>query len=256
MTWILVVAVGLAVGSFLTVVIHRLPAGESVISPSSHCPSCHHPLKVWENLPVVSYLVLRGRCSHCRARISLRYPLVEVLTAGIFALTYSRFGFTLEGAAYAAFLSVVMAITFIDIDHQIIPNGLLIGGLVPGVFLLFVREYGGFQPYLYGAVGMGVGFFLIGTIGGRVFKRDSLGMGDVKYAALIGLVLGWRAALVASAVTFFSGALFFVVLMLMGRARFGMRVPLGPFMSLGTVIALFWGSDILWWYLRFLRLAT
>ncbi|MBC8402125.1 MAG: prepilin peptidase [Candidatus Marinimicrobia bacterium] len=241
---------GLMIGSFLNVCIYRIPRGESIISPRSRCPQCKHQLKAWENIPVFSYIFLKGRCSACHSRISLRYPVVELITALVFVIVYSQFGLSLNFLAFVSFLCIVIVITFIDIDHQVIPNRLLLFGLIPGVYPLIRDGFQYPQLYLFGAFGLGLVFLLIRLVGNLIFKKESMGMGDVKYAALIGLILGWQGGLVASAVAFLSASILFLLFMSFGKVSFGQRIPFGPFLSLGTLLALIWGPSIINWYLQ------
>ncbi len=245
----LIMVYGLLIGSFLNVCIYRIPLRKSIVRPRSGCPHCSHQLSAWENIPVISYLFLRGKCSNCSDKISLRYPLVEILTAIIFGLVYVRFGLSLDFIAFVLFLSVVIAITFIDLDHQIIPNGMLLIGIIPGTYPMIRDGLGQSVQYVIGAVSLGAGFYLIGLLGKLVFKQDSLGMGDVKYAALIGLILGWQGGLIAVALAFFSAAILFLLLMVFGKLSFGERAPFGPFISFGAFLSIFWGQIILHWYL-------
>ncbi|MFQ6612732.1 MAG: prepilin peptidase [Fidelibacterota bacterium] len=241
---------GLMVGSFLNVCIYRLPRGESLVRPRSHCPHCNRSIKVWENIPLLSYLLLGGRCSSCKKPISIRYPLVEALTGIIFFLTYWRFGLTLDFIFYLAFLCLLVVITFIDIDYQVIPNGLLLIGLIPGVYSLVKEGSSNLELYLFGAVGLGVLFFIIRVVGKMIFRKESLGMGDVKYAALIGLVIGWKFGLLATALAFFSASVILLSMMIISQVSFGQRIPFGPFLSLGTLLATIWGAEIIHWYLK------
>ncbi len=250
MLFTLVVIYGLMVGSFLNVCIYRLPRGESVVKPRSRCPHCGHQLTVRENIPVLSYLFLHGKCSSCKASISPRYVLVEILTATVFLIAYWQFGPTLDFLFFTGFLCLVIVITFIDLDHQIIPNQLLLVGIIPGLYPLFRDGWGAYKLYLVGALGLGSGFYAIAVLGQLAFRKESMGMGDVKYAALIGLILGWQSGIVATALAFVSASILFLVLMPFKKIAFGQRIPFGPFLSLGTFFALMWGSDIIHWYLK------
>lgn len=251
MITVYVIVLGLMVGSFLNVCIYRLPRDESLVRPRSHCPHCNHQIKAWENIPIVSFLILRGKCSVCKAPISFRYPLVEALTGLLFFLTFWRFGPNLDFIIYSFFLCLLLVITFVDIDYQIIPNEFLLAGLIPGVYSLLKNGMGGMNLYLYGFVGLGGLFLLIRGMGKFLFRKESLGMGDVKYAAVIGLVIGWKLGLLATALAFFSASIILLILMVVNRGvAFGQRIPFGPFLSLGAVLALFWGVEIIHWYLK------
>jgi len=250
MLFILVVIYGLMVGSFLNVCIYRIPKGESIVKPRSRCPHCRHQLTVWENIPVFSYLFLRGKCSSCKAPISPRYALVEILTAAVFAVVYWQFGLTLDFFFFTVFLCLVIVITFIDLDHQIIPNQLLLIGIIPGLYPLFRDGWDAYKLYLIGALALGLGFYAIAVFGQLAFRKESMGMGDIKYAALIGLTLGWQSGIVATALAFVSASVLFLFLMPFKKITFGQRIPFGPFLSLGTFFALIWGPDIIQWYFQ------
>lgn len=239
---------GLMVGSFLNVCIYRIPLKLSIIAPRSHCTTCDHVLSAWENIPVFSYIFLRGRCSSCRERISFRYPLVELLTALVFLVVYGRFGWSADFLIYLVFAALLIVITFVDLDHMIIPNGFLLFGILPGLGLAALN-WDQVHTYLIGALGLGAGFYLIGLLGNLVFKKESLGMGDVKFVALIGLMLGWANGLVAVFAAFISALVLFAALLPFGKISFSQKVPFGPFLSLGAFIGFLAGDSIIHWYL-------
>jgi leader peptidase (prepilin peptidase)/N-methyltransferase len=228
----IVIAFGLITGSFLNVVIHRLPRGESLILPPSHCPKCDHRLGFWDLIPVLSYLCLRARCRYCRAPVSPRYPLVELLTAAITLLTWLSFGPTLEFAAMLLLSYALIAIAFIDIDHQIIPNKLTLPLLAIG--LLFRGIQGEILPALLDVVISGGVLFAF-----AFFYPQGMGMGDVKYLAMTGAFLGWFSAIYS----LFLGSLLGLLVMvpLLAFAKIGRRdpFPFGPFLVLGTLIVLY-----------------
>jgi leader peptidase (prepilin peptidase)/N-methyltransferase len=176
--------------------------------------------------------------------------VVEILTALVILLVYRQYGFTVDFVVFSIFLCLVIVITFIDLDHQIIPNRLLLIGLIPGFYPLIRDGWVGSTRYLTGAVALGFSFYMIALFGRLVFKKESMGMGDIKYAALIGLLLGWRGGLIATFLAFLSAALLFLVLVPFGKVKFGQRIPFGPFLSLGTFLSLLWGPDLLKWYLH------
>jgi leader peptidase (prepilin peptidase)/N-methyltransferase len=223
-----VVVLGLLIGSFLNVCIVRLPLDESIVSPRSRCPRCDHQLPWWANVPVLSYMALRGRCAFCAAPISLRYPLVELLTAGLFALAYWRFGFTPQGAIAAAFASALVVITFIDIDHRIIPDVVSLPGMVIGFAVSWIP--GGITPQ-NSAAGLLLGGGLLAAIAWAYAwwtNRDGLGMGDIKLLAMIGAVLGWVAVPATVLIASLTGsAVGIPAILIRGRhlrPRAGMRV--------------------------------
>ncbi len=244
---------GLVVGSFLNVCIHRLPREESLVFPGSHCPACGAPIRPWDNIPLLSFLILRGRCRACRAPISWRYPLVEGLTGILFALTVARFGVSPVGGVLLVFLSALVAATFIDLDHQIIPNAITLPGiplgLLAGLFL-------GGPPILDRVIGMlaGAGFlYLVLYYGGVVYGQDAMGEGDLNLVAMVGAFLGWRAVILTILIGCLSGAGVGVGLIVLRRVGRRQHMPFGPFLALGAVVALFWGETLIVWYLAFLR---
>lgn len=248
---LLVFATGAAIGSFLNVVIYRLPAELSLLSPPSRCPHCLHPLGTRENLPIVGWLWLRGRCLHCRTPIPWRYPLVEVVTALIFLATFWHFGFHLETLSAWAFLSWLLALSLIDLDTMTLPNALTRSGLVAG--LGFMAVLGGIDKLMVGVVGAVVGIWVLDTIrivGSLVLGKTAMGGGDGKLAALMGAWLGWKSLLMAGFLASCFGAAVgggAIALGLLNRDR---PIPFGPFLALGGAIALFWGDFILSAYLQ------
>jgi leader peptidase (prepilin peptidase)/N-methyltransferase len=248
---------GSIVGSFLNVCIYRIPRRLSIILPSSRCPSCNNPIKPWDNIPLVSYMLLGGRCRFCKARISLRYPLVEFLNAVVYVLVLWRFGFGWHSLIYFAFCSSLIVIAFIDLDFQIIPDRITLSGipigLIAGTFLLsdpFSRSsLLGIKNSFIGMV-TGFGFFyLVALAGSAIFKKEALGGGDIKLMAMVGAVMGWKAVLLTTFLGSFAGAVFGIVLMVFkGKGRMT-KIPFGPFLALGAVVTLFYAQEILSWYL-------
>lgn len=249
----LVIVLGLVIGSFLNVCIYRLQKNESISKPRSHCPNCKHQLKVWENIPVISYLLLRGKCSNCNIRISLKYPLVEMLTALVFSIIYYYFDISVETFLLMMFFSIVIIITFIDIDVQLIPNNLLIFSILPLVTFVIVNHPNSYQSHIIGGILLTLIFFIIGYIGKLIYKVDSMGMGDVKYAGVIGLLLGWEKGILAFVIAFFSAAAIIVIMSMYKKLSRKQRIPFGPFLSIGCFVAFFWGAEIMNWYLGFYR---
>ena len=250
MAVLIVIILGLVLGSFLNVCIYRLQRNQSIVRPGSTCPNCGHKIRFHENIPLLSYLFLRGKCSKCKMPISLRYPLVEILTALVLVLLFQQYGLSPGFIFTAAFVFLVIIIAFIDIDKQIIPNGLLLIGLIPALYPMFTNGFEGSLPYVLGGIGLGLSFFMIGFLGKIIMKQESMGMGDVKYAALIGLFLGWKLGLLAAGLAFIIAALLIVILLPTGKMTMGKRLPFGPFLSLGTVIAILWGPSLIQGYLK------
>ena len=244
---------GLIIGSFLNVVIHRLPKGESLVTPRSRCPACQTPIRPWDNIPLLSFALLRGRCRTCRHPISWRYPLVEGLTGALFALTVTRYGLTLETLFFVTFLCGLVAVSFIDLDHQIIPNAITLPGIPLGLLAGLFVGAPTILDRLIGALA-GAGFlYLVLFYGGVVYGQDAMGEGDLNLIALIGAFLGWRAVVVTILVACLVGSAVGIGLILARRLGRRQHIPFGPFLSLGAAIALFWGDDMIHWYLTFLR---
>lgn len=238
---------GLLIGSFLNVCIWRLPREESIILPGSHCPVCSTMLGARDLVPVLSWLCLRAKCRYCGSRVSMRYPAVEVLTGGLFLICYLHYGFQMELAAALVFSSFMVAITFIDLDHQIILDGMLALLAFGGLVLQGWSGAVGFVPMLIGALAGGGLLLLLAII-----SRGGMGGGDVKFAAALGFWLGWPGTLLGLFIGFVLGGAIGVLLLatkLRGRKDF---IPFGPFIAVGAWIVLLYGKQILDWYLGFL----
>ncbi|GAB4415376.1 MAG: A24 family peptidase [Thermodesulfovibrionales bacterium] len=251
--YIIVFLFGSIVGSFLNVCIYRMPRGLSIVRPSSRCPSCSAAIKPYDNIPVLSFLFLGGRCRYCRAKIPLRYPLVETLNAFMYIAVIWRFGLNWHTPVLFAFCSAMIVITFIDLDFQIIPDAITLPGipvgLITGALLLpdpFARNSVlGFKEAIIGIMTGGGLFYII-----AVLSRGGMGGGDIKMMAMVGAFMGWKAVLL----TTFSGSLLgsIVGIFLMafkGKGR-KTRIPFGPFLSSGAIITLFYGQEILALYLH------
>jgi len=248
-----IVLFGLAVGSFLNVVIWRLPRGKSIISPASRCPSCDTPIRALDNIPVLSYIALGGKCRYCKARISPRYPLVEAMNAGLWALMYWRFGMGWHLPVYLAFVSALVAITFIDLDFQIIPDSITLPGIplgiLAGIFLLpdpLARMlHLGWKGSLGGAA---LGFTLFYAV--AVLSRGGMGGGDIKFMAMSGAVTGWKGVLMTTFLGSLAGSAIGIFLVAArGKGRKA-KIPFGPFLALGALLTLLFGQEIFRWYVN------
>jgi leader peptidase (prepilin peptidase) / N-methyltransferase len=249
MLYVLAFAFGTIIGSFLNVCIWRLPTGQSIVYPPSHCPRCGAAVRPRDNLPIVSYLLLRGRCRACADGISLRYPLVEVLTGIMVALLLYRFGPSPIFAVYTVFVAALIVITFIDLDHQIIPDVISLPGIGLGLLVSLL----GVGPSIIDS-GIGVllgGGLLYGVAVGyqMLTGREGMGGGDIKLLAMIGAFLGWQAVLVTLVLGSLSGALVGGALIFGRGADARVPIPFGPFLALGAVCALFFGDALVNWYL-------
>jgi leader peptidase (prepilin peptidase)/N-methyltransferase len=252
---------GSAIGSFLNVVVYRLPAGLSVMRPPSRCPKCLNQLKPYENIPVFGWLWLRGRCNHCLRPISARYPLVEAATGLLFLLIFWRFGGTVQTLGFWALFSWLLALSLIDCDTMTLPNSLTRSGLVAG--LVFQMAKGWWPTFssidsvhylvLDGIVGAVVGLWLfdaIGLAGAIGFRQNAMGAGDSKLAALMGAWLGWKYLLLAGFIACLAGAFAGGGAIALGLLERRKPMPFGPFLALGTAITALWGEAILSTYLQ------
>lgn len=234
--------VGAVLGSFLNVLIHRLPRGESIVAPRSHCPRCGTPIAPWDNVPVVSYLALRGRCRHCGAAISPRYPIVELAAALLLASLVWRFGATLAAARFAVLGCALIVVFFTDLEQGLIPNAVTYPGIVAGV--LFGALSGALVSSVLAAAGAGAVFLLI-----AIASRGGMGGGDIKLAAMIGAFLGAPAVIVALFLAVALGASAGGVLVALGLRTRKQTIPFGPALAAGALIALFASDAIVRWYL-------
>ena len=244
---ILCFLLGLAIGSFLNVCIWRLPREESIIRPGSHCPACSSPLGIRDLVPLLSWLFLRGKCRFCAAKISPRYPAVELLTGGLFFLTYLHYGPSPAMIAAMVFSAFMVAITFIDLDHQIILDGMLALLAASGLVLQLATGAVGFWSMWLGAL-VGGGLLLAMAI----ISQGGMGGGDVKFAAALGFWLGWPGILLGLFIGFVSGGFISLLLLVTGLRGRKDFIPFGPFIALGGWIAFLYGKKILAWYFSFL----
>lgn len=231
---------GLILGSFLNVVIHRLPRRESLVRPGSHCPQCGADIRWYDNIPVVSWLVLRGRCRSCAVRISSRYPLVEAITGVAFALAMWRFGVTWSLLVAWAFIAAMLAIAFIDFDHMIIPDKIVLPGAVIGLAASIALQPERWWIYLVAAAGAAFFFLLLAVL----WPGGGMGFGDVKMALFMGAVLG-ASVLVALFAAFLFGSIVGVYLIVIRKQSRKTRVPFGPYLALGAILAILLGETIL-----------
>ncbi|NET85455.1 MAG: prepilin peptidase [Moorea sp. SIO1F2] len=256
----IVFAIGASIGSFLNVVVYRLPAGLSILWPPSRCPHCLHKLGKRENVPVMGWLCLKGRCRHCNTKISSRYPLVEAITGVLFLLVFWMYGWGWQTVGYWAFLSWLLTLALIDIDTMTLPNSLTQSGLVAG--LVFQGTTGflqGSQPIaiipqlMIGVVGAVLGIWLFDLIafGGSIaFGQSAMGGGDAKLAAMMGAWLGWKYLLLASFIACGVGAFAGGAAIALGWMNRKQPMPFGPFLALGAGLTLLWGKLIVSTYLE------
>lgn len=256
LTGVMIFILGIVIGSFLNVCIFRLPLGKSVATSPSACPACQHRLGPLDLIPVLSYLLLRGKCRYCKAKISAQYPLVEAANGVLWTLLYMRFGLVWPLLVYMALVSLLVVISVIDLKHMEIPDGLVVAGLILGAAQLmasvFTMHFDVWHSYVIGLFAGGLPLLLISLFCLYVLKKDAMGGGDIKLMAFAGLVIGWKLVIVAYIIGIFSGALIGVFLMTSGKRKRSDAIPFGPFLSLGVVLSVFFGHDIINWYLGLL----
>ena len=243
----LVVALGLAIGSFLNVCICRLPRGESVVSPPSRCPSCGRGLRWFENVPVLGYLLVGGRCRTCRVAVSPMYPIVEAGTAFLFLLQYWQLGWQPLLGIRLMFVAAMIALFVIDLQHRILPNVITLPGVVIGVAVSLLFEPG-WRASLIGVVVGGGALWAVGEAYFRIRGEEGMGMGDVKMLAMIGAFLGWQLMLVTLLIASLAGSAFGGGMILLDRGSMKYALPLGSFLAAGALIATHVGRPLLEWY--------
>ena len=249
MWYIVSIIFGALIGSFLNVCIFRLPKEESIVTPGSHCPHCQKPIKFYDNVPLVSYILLNGRCRYCKESISIQYPLVEGITALVSLILFVRFGPTLSYLFYFSFIAALIVISIIDLYHQIIPDVISLPGIGVGLLASLAIPQINFIDSLIGALLGGGSLFIVATLYQWLFKREGMGGGDVKLLAMIGAFLGWKAVILTILLGSLLGSVSGIIVMVLRGKDFKYAIPFGPFLSLGAVIALFYGQDLIRWYL-------
>lgn len=241
---------GLAVGSFLNVCIYRVPLGKSLAYPPSACPSCGHQLAWFENVPVLAWLVLRGRCRTCRASISIVYPLVELFTGAMFVWAWMHYGPGWLLVSHLLFGCVLVVLFFVDLEHRILPNVITLPGIVIGFLFAWVNPPG-WMASLIGIVAGGLIPYAIAELYVRIRGEEGLGMGDVKMLAMIGAFLGWKLMLLTLVLASFLGTVIGLMLIAIRKGDMKSALPFGTFLTMATFISIAVGSRILDWYLRF-----
>ncbi len=261
---------GACIGSFLNVCIYRIPLDQSVISPPSHCFSCDKRVAWFDNIPLLSYLVLRGRCRHCKTSYSCRYFFVELLTGVLFLLVWFKFSGTAEAVVYDPrilvywlFIGGLVLGTFVDFDHFILPDRVTIGGMIAGVLVsLLVPSLHGadglVQSGIRSLIGLAAGFgslYAVAEIGTFMFKKEAMGFGDVKLLGAIGAFLGWKAVLFTILFSSLVGSVVGVSLIVIGGKEWQSRIPFGPYLAVAGVVWILWGHVWWDWYVSFLTAA-
>lgn len=236
---------GLILGSFLNVCIHRIPEGASIVHPPSSCPNCGAPIRFYDNIPLLSYLFLRGKCRHCKKPISLRYPAVELLCGLVSLALVIRFGPGITYLFSLAFLCALILVSFIDLQHQIIPDVISLPGILVGLGLSFTPW--ALVPWTEAAIGAAVGggsLLAISVVYKVLTGKDGMGLGDVKLLAMIGAWMGWRELPFIILISSLAGILIGGSALLLAKKGLRVRIPFGPFLSLGALILFFFGNDV------------
>jgi leader peptidase (prepilin peptidase)/N-methyltransferase len=250
LTLVVVAAFGLAIGSFLNVCIYRLPRRESLAFPASHCPACGRSLQWYENVPILAYMILRGRCRTCGARISPVYPLIELAAGALAVLWYGQFGLSILFASRLLFAFALLVLFVIDLQQRILPNVITLPGVLVGfAFSLFGPP--GWLDSLIGVLVGGLGLFLLAELYYRIRGEEGMGMGDVKMLAMIGAFLGWKLMLLTLVLSSLVGALVGVGMLALRKGDLKYALPFGTFLALGALVASLIGDPIVNWYLSF-----
>ncbi len=248
---LVIILIGLALGSFLNVCIYRIPQKKSILFPNSYCPRCQTKIRYRDNIPILSFILLGGKCRKCKEKISFQYPLVEFIAPLLLVSTYWRFGLTWGFAAGSILVLVLLAIFFIDLKHRIIPDVFTLPGIILGFLLSFLVKSPTFLQSLLGiAVGGGM-FYLAAILGDLLFKKESLGGGDIKLAMMLGAFLGWQKIILILILSAVLGSLIGGLAMLCsGEVKKTRAIPFGPFLAIGALIAVFFGDALISAYLK------
>lgn len=247
----LVFMFGMCIGSFLNVCIYRLPSSTSIINPSrSFCPQCNSAIQFYDNIPVFSYLWLKGRCRQCKTPISLRYPVIELMTGIIAVDILFMFGLTLEGVVYFVFISSLLVVTFIDIDHKIIPDVITLPGIPIGLGASFVLPAMTFKSSLLGFLAGGGSLLLVAWTYSFITRKEGMGGGDIKLLGMIGAFIGWKGIIFTIFAASLSGTFVGIIVMLLKGKNLKFAIPFGPFLSIGAMSYVFFGEKVLFWYLH------
>ncbi|EFK06185.1 putative type IV prepilin leader peptidase [delta proteobacterium NaphS2] len=239
---------GLCLGSFANVCIYRIPQNKSIVHPGSSCPHCGAGIPFYDNIPVISYLVLRGRCRRCGASISLRYPLVEMLMGLLSLALFIKFGFHLQYLLFMLFSGTLLILGFIDFDHKILPDVLTLPGILAGWLVSFFPGGISWVDSLIGLAAGGGSLYLVAAVYERITGREGLGGGDIKLLAMIGAWLGWMSLPLIVLMSSLSGAVIGSAFILSGGRGARTQIPFGPFLSMGALAYLFFGREISLWY--------
>ena len=249
-TVILSIVFGFILGSFLNVCIYRIPLKKSIIKPSSFCPACGTTIKFYDNIPVASWLILKGRCRNCSSYISVRYPIVEII-AGIISLAlFLRYGPTMSYFLYLTFILSLIVISFIDFDHMIIPDLISIPGIIIGFAASFLLPDLKWAESLIGIIAGGGILFITAFMFEKLTGKEGMGGGDIKLLAMIGAWMGWKLLPVTILIAALTASIYGGLFILLSKKDSQTRIPFGPFLSYAAIVSFFFGNDIMIWYVH------
>ena len=241
---------GVCIGSFLNVCICRLPAGKSIVHPPSSCPGCNAAIRFYDNIPVLSWFILRGQCRNCHTPIAFRYVMVELMGGFMAVCVYLRFGPSVQGIIYFSFIAALLVITFIDIDYHIIPDVISLPGILLGFAASFFIPTLNWMDSLIGIMAGGGSLYAVAWGYERISGKEGMGGGDIKLLAMIGAFIGWQGVLLTIFMGSAIGTLVGLIDMRVKKKDMKMRIPFGPFLALGAIIHLFLGNELIAWYLN------
>jgi leader peptidase (prepilin peptidase) / N-methyltransferase len=244
--------IGMCIGSFLNVCIYRLPAGKSIVRPASACPACGTTIRWYDNIPLISYVILRGRCRGCKVSISIRYPIIELLS-GLFAMiSWMHYGYGLPCLIYFILIAALLVITFIDIDHRIIPDIISLPGILLGFVASFIMPQLNWYDSLIGIAAGGGSLLAVAWGYQLITGKEGMGGGDIKLLAMVGAFLGWKGVLFTIMASSLIGTAVGMVVMLRSGKGIKMALPFGPFLAMGAILYIFLGQQLIGWYFRML----
>lgn len=243
---------GLIIGSFLNVIIYRLPKNESIIFPGSHCPYCNHKIPCYDNIPLLSFLILKGKCRYCKKKISFQYPIIEFISGLILLLSFFLYSFTLRFAAASIFLYLLLPVFVIDLKHQVISDKITISGIVLGFAFSFFLPNINWLGSLQGIAVGGITLLLISVAGKWIFKKEAMGMGDVMLFMMVGAFIGWRNVVLTLILASILGSVVGLAILAKKKKKDSV-IPFGPFISIAAVVAYFWGNLLIAKYLSIFR---
>jgi len=240
---------GAMIGSFLNVLIHRLPRKESILFPASHCLSCQHSLRIWDNIPIISYLTLKGQCFHCKSSIPIRYFFVELISAMSWIVLYFKFGLSIDFVLQMVLVSILIVCTYTDLDHRRILNSVVLFGIGIGLAIIIILNPSMIMDSIFG-MSAGLAFMLFwAVIGKLLFRQTALGAGDIKLAAMIGIFTGAKYILFILILSFTLASIYVLFIALKKQTVVGRRLPLAPFITAATLITILFGNELIQTYL-------